>query len=291
MDRLWADESLLHKDDAAIMADLDVLARDVSSEMLVTAMLRAYQAASEAAQSRLDDVLPHWLAQNKHAKTLRDMAVEQSLGPDLRPLALLWLAAAGMDTIELEKQPSLFLEAYYYDDEGQWGDKSQAYVAVFWYTDRRKTRAQGFAFLLDYNPPWDGSVKDVLIPPRRAPRRLLKEFLDIWKSGHMEPASISPQRAKTVILTALNCNREAEIRLPRDMINDRSLFEQLVLSLPDEPDTPAFTMEDFDFLAQHGERPEKIVHTEQTLGHRIRLENGKEAVIVDLRDRKNQDWW
>ncbi len=74
------------------------------------------------------------------------------------------------------------------------------------------------------------------------------------------------------------------------MINDRSLFEHLVLSLPDKPDTPEVKIEDFDFLAQYGERPEKIVHTEQTIGRRFRLENGEEAVFVDLCDRKNQDW-
>jgi hypothetical protein len=67
MDKLWGDEALLHKEDAAIADDLDVLARDVSSDLLVKTMLRAYGAASEGAQERLDEVVPGWFAASGHA--------------------------------------------------------------------------------------------------------------------------------------------------------------------------------------------------------------------------------
>lgn len=106
----------------------------------------------------------------------------------------------------------------------------------------------------------------------------------------MELETIGPERAKTVILTALTCNREAEIRLPRDMIRARNLFERQVLSLPDGPDTPAFTMEDFDFLARHGQRPEEIRRFEQTVGRRVRLGDGEEILVIDMRDWDDEEY-
>ena len=290
LDKLWADEALLHKEDAAIGGDLDVLARDVEPDFFVKTMLRAYVAASEPARDRMDRVLPRWLSERNCAETLEEMARARSLGPDLRPLALTWLEAAGVDTEPLESPPSLFLEAYYHDDEALLGEKSQAYVASFRYTSSRRNRAQGMGFLLDYNPPWDGSVKDILITPRRRPQKLLKYVMDFWERSDMEPESVSAERAKTVILTALNCNRAADVRLPRDLIGAREIFERHVLSLPDGPDTPSFTMDDFDHLAGHGKSPEEIVHFEQTVGRRIRLEDGSEVVVMGGPGWGDEEW-
>ena len=61
---------------------------------------------------------------------------------------------------------------------------------------------------------------------------------------------------KREILTALQCNRAEAIRLPRDLIAARDLFLRHVLTLPDEPDAPSFTAEDFRYLSTHGETPE-----------------------------------
>ncbi len=280
LDNLWADESLLRKDDAALEDDLDVLARDVESELMVMTMLRAYQAAPEPARARLEGVLPCWLGRRGHAGTLEEMVLVRSLGPDLRPLALAWLEAAGVDIKPLQTPPGLFLEAYYYDDEALLGEKSQAYAVVFWYTNPKKRRAQGMGFLLDYNPPWNGSVKDILLTPRRFPTTLRREVLGVWKGGGMEPESVDAERAKTVILTALNCNRAAKIRLPADLIDAREVFERRVLSLPDGPDTPSFTMDDFDDLTRHGKPPEEVVHFERTVGRRVRTEDGSEILVM-----------
>jgi hypothetical protein len=213
LDNLWADDALLHKDDAAIEGDLKVIARGIAPDLLVETMLRAYLAASAPVRARLDGILPHWLDKRDYVSALKEMLVAQSLDSDLRSQALAWIASLGIDTESLESLPSLFLDAYYYDDEGLFGKKSQAYAMVIWYTSPRKRRAQGIGFLLDYNPPWDGSVKDILMTPRRAPKRLLRDVVDMWKGREMEPRSISAERVKTVILTALNCNRAANIRL------------------------------------------------------------------------------
>jgi hypothetical protein len=280
LDNLWADDALLHKDDAAIKGDLDVIAHGIAPDLLVATLLRAYPAASASVRARLDNVLPHWLDNGDHVSTLKEMLATQSLDSDSRSQALAWMVSLGIDAESLESLPSLFLDAYYYDDEAFLGEKSQAHVTVFWYEDFSKRRAQGIGFLLDYNPPWDGSVKDILVTPRRAPKRLLKNVLDTWKRGGMEPWPIGPEQVKTVILTALNCNRSADIRLPGDLIAARELFDRYVMSLPEAPDTPSFTLDDFDLLAHRGEQPEDIVHYEQTVGRRVRIGDDKELLVM-----------
>lgn len=290
LDNLWADDALLHKDDAAIERDLDMIARDVAPDLLVKTILRAYLAASAPVRARLDSMLPHWLSKHEHVSRLKEMLAAQSLDSDLRSQALAWMVSLGIDIETFESLPNLFFEAYYYDDEATFGGKSQAYATVFWYQDPKKRRAQGMGFLLDYNPPWDGSVKDILVTPRRAPKRLLKDVLGTWKRGGMEPWPIGEERVKTVILTALNCNREAGIRLPRDLIAARELFFRYVLPLPDAPDTPSFAGDDFDLLARRGKRPEEIMHYEQTVGRRVRLEDGKELLVMGGPDWDDEEW-
>jgi hypothetical protein len=280
LDNLWADDALLHKDDVAITGDLDVIAKDIAPGLFVATLLRAYLAASASVRARLDNVLPNWLDSRDHVSTLKEMLATQSLNSDSRAQALAWMVSLGIDTESFQSLPSLFLDAYYYDDEAFLGEKSQAYVIVLWYEDFSKRRAQGMGFLLDYNPPWDGCVKDILVTPRRAPKRLLKNVLDTWERGGMEPWPLGAQRAKTVILTALNCNRTAGIRLPSDLIAARELFDRYVMSLPEAPDTPSFTLDDFDLLARQGEQPEEIVHYEQTVGRRVRIGDGKEVLVM-----------
>jgi hypothetical protein len=48
-------------------------------------------------------------------------------------------------------------------------------------------------------------------------------------------------------------------------------------------------MEDFDFLAHHGERPEEIMHFERTVGRRVRLDDGEEILVIGT-DWENEDW-
>jgi hypothetical protein len=144
-------------------------------------------------------------------------------------------------------------------------------------------------FLLDYNPPWNGSVKDIIVSPEGPSERLLKRFHNVWGNIGMSPVTISPAQFKTTVLKALACNREAEIRLPWDLINASSLFETQILALPDEPETPEFTMKDFDFLATHGERPEVIMEFEHNVGRRVRVGDDEEILIIGT-DWDDDEW-
>ena len=76
---------------------------------------------------------------------------------------------------------------------------------------------------------------------------------------------------------------------PRDLIRAPDLFLEYVLSLPDMPETPPFTTEDFDQLARTGKSPESISHVEQTVGRRVRLEDGTEVIVMG--DPFDEDEW
>lgn len=139
---------------------------------------------------------------------------------------------------------------------------------------------RGFGFLIDYNPPWDGSIKDIIACPQRSPEAAIRDFVECWAEQGRPLAPISAVEAKQKILESLECNRKADIRLPRDLITSREPFPHYVLTLPDGPETPPFTIADFDALAQAGQRPEEIMHFEQRVGRRVRLADGKEVMIM-----------
>ena len=107
-----------------------------------------------------------------------------------------WLEDAGADPNALATltHQDLFFQAY------SAGDESQASVLLFWYTDNRRGRVQGFSFLIDYNPPWEGAVKDIIPYPKRSPEVAIAEFVERWKFGMRSPEPIGPEEAKQEIL-------------------------------------------------------------------------------------------
>ncbi len=282
LEHLWADEALLHRDASALAGDLDVLRRGIEPRFLLRTMLRTYDAASPAVRARLDVVLPAWLRKHEYLSTLREIATDATPAAELRQPLQAWLAITGLEIqLAATDAPELFYRALHLNDEERLGKQSQGLLVVLWYTNRHKWQASGLNILLDYNPPWDGAVKDAFILPPRNPEQLVKYLHNVHSKGDIQLRPISPEQAKTLMLNSLFCNQASEIRLPRDLIKAKSKFEQWILALPDGPDTPEFTLEDFDRLAHNGKSPEAIVHYEQTVGHRIRMEDGNELLIID----------
>ncbi len=287
LDALWSQEALAHKEDSAAQADLDAIARGVRPDTLLLAVLQAYLTAPAQSQARLDAVLPGWLRERGYQDALTKIAADLSQTGDLQERALAWLAAGGVETSALVQppQPDTFYRAYLYKDD------SQATLNILWYTDARKTHVRGFNFLIDYNPPWDGAVKDIIFYPQRTPERAIKDFLGEWNQGGMRLKPITAVEAKQKILTALDCNRESSIRLPRDLIAAREHLIRQVLSLPEGPDTPSFTTKEIDFLCRNGQRPEEIMRFEQKVGRRVRMKDGKEVIIMGHPPGFDDDGW
>ena len=281
-----SDEQMSNPD--AFSAALDNLVEGIKPPFFLQTMLKTYQAAPDSTQNFLDQVLPPWLCARTHLKSLEKLVLQYELDSTEEQIALTWLQAGGSDTEALAKaQQDNFFSAYIYSDD--FG--SQSVVNLFWYCDRPRRHVRGFNFLIDYNPPWSGAVKDIALYPARTPQDAIHEFVDFWSRRSGEPMiPLSAPEAKKKILSALRCNDNENIRLPQDLRACREEFVRYVLTLPDESDTPSLTISDFDALSSQGEAPEQIMSFEQNVGRRVRLESGQEVVILGAPSRSEDDW-
>jgi len=270
----WAerDASLVHGDLAAVVKGIDATA-------YLPILLKTINDAEQATQQRLTDLLPTWLQQVEIVDDLATLVEQGNLQPQEMILATNLLQVCGVEVSAVAAdEDHAFHTAFYGADELG----SQGFLIILWYANRQRNRVRGLNFLLDFNPPWDGAVKDVMTLPQRSPRDAVAQFVDIWRNREVRTdiEELNAVAAKQRMIEALTCNRTQQIRLPRDLIAIRDLFATHVLALPDDADTPPFTLEDFDELAQAGQSAESITHTEQTVGRRVRLEDGKELLVM-----------
>jgi len=276
LDGLWGSPDWSAKEDAARQTDLTAVTKGVKPLDFLPVMLKAYTAAPLAARESLDQTIPAWLEANGYEDDLQTILERHLLDPEETRTAVAWLQATGIDASSLAKETNTFYRAFIGgDDRG-----SQGVYIFFWYANRRRNRVKGINLLIDYNPPWDGAVKDVVLFPQRSPEDAIREFVDIWPSQGIELEELNPVKAKETVIELFMANREAGVRLHRDLAALRSEFARHIFSLPDGPDTPPFTLADFDELAREGKRPEEIMHFEQTVGRRVRLPDGKELVVM-----------
>jgi hypothetical protein len=277
LDELLRSERLAELNQAALYEELDRLTEGIKPAVFLPTIASAALHAPEAAQARLDEQLPDWLTERDLVATLGDLATRESLDDQQRQRALAWLSAAGADTGDLVAEAEAwdpFYAAY------TAGNEMQASLMIFWYTSRRQHRVHGISLLLDFQPPWDGAVKDAMRYPQRAPAAALEKFVQFWDRRGAPAEALTAVEAKRRALEALAHNRESKIRLHSDLIAARDLFLGYLLRLPDGPDTPPFTTADFDFLSNHGERPEALQRQEQRSGYRMRTADGQEVVII-----------
>lgn len=285
LDGLLGNELLARKEEEALRADLNAVFRGLKPTDFLPVFLSACLAAPPAVQKRLDEVVPAWLKVQNHLPALVELVQKSCLAGAEQERALAWLRAAGVNIARMEKarEPSTFYKAYMYADD------SQGIIILLWYSDRRRSKVQGMSLLVDYNPPWEGSIKDIFLHPQRTPERARQEFVDFW-TKRFPLNELSPAEVKREILSCLECNRREGIRLPRDLVRAKDHFLRHVLTLPDTPETPSFTAEDFDVLSRSGQSAESIMEFERTVGRRVRLEDGKEVLIIGDLDDWEDDW-
>ncbi len=289
LDTLLSDEALADKEAQAIKTDLDTALKGMSARQFLPILLRAYLSAPERAQTRLDKIVPEWLGERGDTPALLALLQQHTLDAERHEQARAWLADT--DTApsllqELQAQPSFYQAFSYYDD-------SQGIIILLWYADHQRRKIRGLTYLIDFNPPWEGAVKDIMNLPPRAQKRAGQDYVSIWRQRDMPLESLAAAEVKKEILQCLVANQEQGIRLPRDLIQARLLFFDHVLSLPDRPDTPSFTAKDFDALRRSGKTPESIMQYEQTVGRRVRIEDGKELLIMGAPfddDFDDDDW-
>ncbi len=276
LDGLWGSPDWPAKEDAARQGDLTAVTKGVKPIDFLPVMLRAYTATSPAARASLDQTMPAWLEANGHGDDLQTILERHLLDPEETKTAIAWLQAMGVDASSLAEEKSTFYRAFLGEDDLG----SQGVYIFFWYANRRRNRVKGLSLLIDYNPPWEGAVKDGILFPQRSPEDAIREFVDMWPDRRVELEDLDPVEAKKTLIELFMTNREAGVRLHRDVAVMRNEIARHILSLPDGPDTPPFTLDDFDELAREGKRAEEIMHFEQTVGRRVRLPDGEEMLVI-----------
>lgn len=266
LDRLFADPP------AALAADLDRLTDGLKPGAFLPILIGAAAAAAPGVAANLGV----WLQQRGHLAAIHDLAAHQSLPAEAAPLARAWLAAGGLATDDLDQTVDFFYDAY------ETGNEFQGTVAIFGYTNAQRRRVRYLSFLIDYSPPWNGAVKDGYLRPAGATDQMVSEYIAFWSARTGVPTRLAPAVAKRRVLEALGVNQAAQIRLHPDVASAREFFARVVLPLPDDPATPAFTLADFDALAHGGRSAETLQINEQLFGYQTRMADGSISRIIRL---------
>jgi hypothetical protein len=285
LDALLSDAALAESVAPEVIERLEAVCADLPPDDFLPTLLRALDSALAPVQARLDEVVPTWLGARHGIEALHRLVQRHTLTPSGQNRALAWLQATGSDPVALQefRQETPFYGAYRYADD------SQGLINILWYTDGRRRHIQGLGFLIDYNPPWEGAIKDVLVAEPGSPERALRRYVHFWTDRGMPLQPVSDAAAKREVFECLAVNRREGIRLPHDLIVHRRLFVEHILSLSDTPETPPFTAEDFDALSRTGETVESLRRFEQQVGRRVRLEDGKEIIVMG--DPFDEDDW
>jgi hypothetical protein len=280
LDGLWGNPDWVDQEESAQQADLTALTKGIKPLDFLPTFAKAYATAPAPAQESLDLTLPSWLQTQGIVDDLQTVIDRHALPPEDIQTAIGWLQATGVDTSAMEVESSTFYRAFIGNDDMG----SQGTFGFFWYPSYRHDRVKGISILIDYNPPWEGAAKDVAYLAQAAPERATQNYLDRWQDHELEIKSLSASEAKKLMIDLLLTNRRRDIRLHRDIAALREEFVHHVFTLPDGPETPPFTIEDFDELTQQGKSAESIMMYEQTVGRRVRMEDGTEIMMLGMDD-------
>lgn len=274
LDGLWGNPDWPSQDEAAQQADLTAVTAGIAPADFLPMMATAYAAAPAPARQSLDSAIPNWIEAENYVDDLQTAVERRTFSPDDLQTAMAWLQATGVETAELAT-PNTFHDAYLGSDF--FGD--QGVLALFWYSNYRRSRIRGISILIDYGPPWEGAAKDVIPLSQGPPDQVVDDYLELWEERDIPLGPLDAIEAKQRLIELFQANRKQGIRLHRDFALLRDEFARHIFTLPDGPETPPFTIADFDELTQEGRATESIVIQEQTVGRLVRTEEGDEVVV------------
>jgi hypothetical protein len=276
LDRMLAAEELPLQDSQAVLASLEAAGQGIKPGDFLAVLLKACTAAA-GFTNWLDGPVSSWLAQSaERGNALAELIAQGSLASAEDNLARQWAAQAGIPVPEAGSEPvHPFYKAW--TVTGEW----QGVVIILWHTDRARRQVGGMSFLYDFNPPWEGAVKGVILFPEDRLERAEQRLLNHWRQRGTLLEPIAAPAAKTEVLKRLLANQAQHIRLPADLITAHDEFFAYIYSLPDDATTPAFSPQDFLDLCQFEQQPEAIMQYERTVGRRVRTADGKEILVSD----------
>jgi len=287
LDSMWRTPEWLNTHEAQQLDELDALARGLAPAQYLPVMLKALSAMEPAIQEDIASVLVTWLRRRDDISHLKAMLEDGLFDAASTAMAQQLLDRAG-EVVNLTAQVTV--EQFYAAAEGvdQFGSQGMFYVA--WRADGKRSRVRGCYFLVDYNPPWEGALKDIMWYTWRDPEGDQRKFLGTWTGRVAAWTELDAVEAKRRFIGHALVNRATGISLHSDIIASRDEILAHILGLPDGPDTPLFSAGDFDSLAALAQSSEQISRFEHTVGRRVRMEDGKEVFVHAGVANNPEDW-
>lgn len=263
-----------HADTDVLEQELTRLTSGLKPATFLPILLNAFHAAPDERRTQYQAIVGAWLTAQQHDAALRDLVQRKIIYGSGAQVAQ---ALLGEETaLTSPEQEDLFAAA------STIGNASQAAVAFFWYADERRRTVHAGSFLIDFEPPWNGALKDVMYRSFRSLDAAQDSYYAIWRRQGMEPTQINQAQLSERLWQAIRCSQAEQIRLPADYTRDAKQLTPFLLSLPATPIAPPLSAEELEHLRTHGRTPEALTLEEQRMGYQMRMSNGE--VIRILRD-------
>lgn len=275
--QIFADAQIDH---ATVQAELDQLTDGLKPASFLSLLVGAFVAAPDQQRERLAGPVGAWLGERGLLEALRSLEARQTLEGAERAMARSWLEAGDIAPAPESALTlaDLFIDAY------EVGDPAQASVTLFWYEDARRRRARFASFLIDFQPPWEGALKDLAYDTFRDSGQAHAKFFTVWEESPLQHYPVDVVAATRRVWTALRQSQAQGIRLPADFIAVMPEVVPFLLALPTDPAAPALSPVEILDLARRGRIPEDIRRDERRFGFQKRMSDGSIMRVVNLFD-------
>lgn len=257
-------------DAPALSAQLDRLTEGLKPGSFLPIVVGVFAGAPANQREPLDAALVAWLQERDLLDQLRTLEARQSFHEPAQSLARAWLEAGGVTVAPLPAfdPTDLFIAAY------ELGEPSQDTPTLFWYEDARRRRVRSASFLVDFEPPWEGALKDLAYATYRNPGEATDAFFGLWRRQGIKPRALDAPTAAQRVWTALRQSQAQGLRLPADFIAVAREVLPFLLALPVGPDVVPLSLAELEAMASSGRTPESIRIEERRLGFQTRMPDG-----------------
>jgi hypothetical protein len=210
-----------------------------------------------------------WLQQHELVELLHSLEARYTFKEPTRSVVRALLVSCGnLDLEEVVNPADLFLAAF------EFGGPSQDSPSIFWYEDERRRRVYSASFLVDFEPPWDGALKDIAFNRHPNFNEAVSAYRYTWRMSGLVPQSIDVTTVTQRIWKALRQSQVQGIRLPADFIAVLPKVMPFLNALPVGRGTVPLSAAEVDALLTIGRSPESIRHEESVFGYQIRMPDG-----------------
>jgi len=263
-------------DPTTILGELDQLTDGLKPSSFLPILLGAFASLSEAQRTALNGPISEWLQQHGHVELLRSLEDRHIFKEPTRSVVRALLAMCGIDLapVVVANPADLFLAAF------ELGGTSQDSPTIFWYEDERHRRVCRASFLVDFEPPWEGALKDIAFTYHRNLNEAIENYRMVWQFSGFEPRPINAATAAQRVWKAFRQNQAQGIRLPADFIMVQSKVMPFVTALQVNDETVPLEAAEIDAMVNTGRSPESIRREEDLLGYQTRMPDGRVIRII-----------